>query len=198
MLLHDTAHLGHAHAARVSDELARWLVMVVAMMLPLQMDQASMVALRGFRARRGRAVAGFVVGYLLPWVILGLPVAWLTALPWSREPVLGLLAFGVAAAWVPTRMRAHALAACHRRPAPAPSGWRAHRDCIVFGAGIGVGCVGSCWALMLACALSGHRLPIMLGGAAVALAERRFFEPPTRLVGIATVALAASYGVWIR
>ncbi|MGH7297011.1 MAG: hypothetical protein ACRELB_18885, partial [Polyangiaceae bacterium] len=69
------------------------------------------------------------------------------------------------------------------------------RDCLRYGVAIGGACLVTCGPLMLGCALTGHALPAMLAGAAIAAKERRSFRPPVRSVALATVALAAGYGV---
>ena len=53
----------------------RWLLMVVAMMLPLMLPSVRWTAERSFRARERRAMAGYLLGYLAPWAILGVGVA---------------------------------------------------------------------------------------------------------------------------
>jgi hypothetical protein len=72
-------------------------------------------------------------------------------------------------------------------------GWRADRDCMRYGCVIGGACAATCWPLMLACTLTGHALPAMLGGAAVGAVERLSFRPLVRRVLGGTAALAAGY-----
>jgi hypothetical protein len=167
-----------------------WMLMVVAMMVPVQLDAVRHAAFRSLPERRHCAMALFFVGYLAPWAALGLAAAWLCTLPWARGPWAAPAAFVVAAVWAMTAWRWRAVLACHRRVPLAPYGWRADVHCLRFGGLVGGACVGSCWATMLGCALSGHALPIMVGGAAIAAIERASFRVPVRAAAIATLGLA--------
>jgi predicted metal-binding membrane protein len=168
-------------------------LMLGAMMLPLVLNPLRTTAFRSLRIRRHRSMALFLAGYLAPWIACGLPVAWIRGFPWVHTPMATAGAFALAALWVPTPMHARALVACHRTMPLAPRGARADRDCLHFGVVIGGACMVSCWALMLACAVSGHSLAAMIGGAAIGACERFSYRPPLRTVLAGTWALAAGY-----
>jgi predicted metal-binding membrane protein len=57
--------------------LGTWLVMTVAMMVPLTVASIRTTAARSLWSRRERAVAGFLLGYLGPWLIAGMAVTML-------------------------------------------------------------------------------------------------------------------------
>jgi predicted metal-binding membrane protein len=153
-----------------------WVVMTVAMMLPLVGPMLRQVAARSFAARQWRAVAEFVTGYLTIWTLLGaLLVAIVAAGPVDLRdgwfvPASGFL---IAAVWQCTAAKHIALLRCHRTMPLSPWGWRADRDCLRFGLAHGKDCAVSCWAMMLACMLASHGLLAMACAQAIVLHERR-------------------------
>jgi predicted metal-binding membrane protein len=177
-----------------------WLLMVVAMMLPLVLFSIRLTAARSLWRRRHRAIGGFLVGYMIPWLIVGSGVAaldvalgldrWLQLVPW-----LGGIGFGVAAIWQLAPVRSRALVACHRTVPIAPHGWRADRDCLRFGWLSGVQCAISCWALMVACVLAGHNLTAMLCATLIGGAERYFVRPGQRVTFSPLLGIALAYGI---
>ena len=173
------------HGARLTN----WIVMTVAMMLPLVIGPARFVAERSLWRRRHRAIAGFLIGYLAMWVFVGIAVSFL-----EPGPVPAAVAFAVAGVWQLTRTKRVAMAACHRAMPLAPHGWRADRDCIGYGLMVGTYCVVSCWALMLACALMGHHLVAMAGISAFLYADR--YMRPRRLL-FSAILFAAAVGVLV-
>jgi predicted metal-binding membrane protein len=197
MIGHARAHAacGLSHPMTPAEELAAWLLMVVAMMFPAVAHAVRTTAFASLWRRRHRATAGFLIGYLAPWAVAGVAVAVaaLRSAPWARAAAAPAAAFLLAALWQVTPVHAAARAACHRRLPLAPDGWRADRDCLRFGHMIGVNCLLRCWPLMLACALAAHGSVAMLGGSALGILERRTFRHPTgRLVG-GTLLIAAYY-----
>ena len=112
----------------------------------------SLTARRSLWYRRDRAIGGFLVSYLGPWLLIGLfasaPAAALSLDGRSYLPALAALGFAVAAAWQLTPIRRRALWSCHRTAPLAPHGWRADRDCIRYGWEIGRSGLVSCWAMM--------------------------------------------------
>jgi predicted metal-binding membrane protein len=157
--------------------LRHWLVMTGAMMLPMTAMALRHVAFRSFRRRRMRAMAGFLAGYVLLWAAIA-PLYLLAGLG-ARIVTGGLIlpalgaALVLAAAWQSTATKRLALRQCHRKVPLTPSGWRADRDCVVFGLAHGRACVTSCWALMLIPVAAGHPPALMLLVSLVALCERQ-------------------------
>lgn len=196
MIPHAVAHAGHTHhVLRFEQELASWLLMVVAMMLPLVGDQVRFVAFKSYRFRRHRAIAGFLVGYLLVWGLAGVPVAALRGTLWARDPFVVAGAFGAAALWALLPMVRSAHAAHHRTAPLVPTGWRADLSSFGHGVTISVPCVVTCWPLMIACALTGHSAIAMVGGAAIGWVQRRAFWPRPRFVAVATVIIGGVHGL---
>jgi predicted metal-binding membrane protein len=173
-----------------------WLLMVLAMMVPLVRFGVRVAAARSLWRRRDRAIGGFLIGYLSPWPIAGVGVValdvTLAGTP-GLQPWLTGAGFAVAAGWQLTSFKARALRACHQSIPLAPHGWRADRDCVRFGWLNGTHCLVSCWALMLACVLAGHSLTAMLCATVVGLAERYVVQPRQQgrtfspLLGVALV-----------
>jgi predicted metal-binding membrane protein len=173
----------HAPAAR-SDALlpaatiafVQWLLMVVAMMVPLSVGAIRTTAARSLWRRRHRAIAAFLAGFLVPWAIagLGISIAVAASMPDDARAIGAVTALAVALAawWQRSPAKRRALMACHGTRPLAPAGWGAVRDGVGFGASIGTHCLISCWPLMLACAVSGHHPLVMVGAAALGVAER--------------------------
>jgi hypothetical protein len=195
LVAHGLAAGRHAHCAGTSlgQEWTRWMLMVAAMMVPLNLHSVRQAAFRSLRGRRHRAVGVFLLGYLAPWAALGLAEALASRLPLPRG-LAGVAGFVAAAVWMTTPVYARAVVACHRIVPLAPRGWRADADCLRFGASVGGACLLACWASMTACALSGHSLPAMLGGAAIGAIERTSFRLRARRTAVAMLGLAIAVG----
>ena len=197
----------HAHAATAASvggpasawaaETLDWSLMVVAMMLPLVLPSVRVTAARSLWPRRHRAIGGFLVGYLSPWLLVGLATSLLVVAlgldRWLGLPLAGAVGFALAAAWQVTPAKGRALRSCDRTAPLAPRGWRADRDCVRYGWMIGGRCLVSCWALMLACVLGGHGLAAMAGASVVGAAERYTTRPDERLTSGLLVGLALTY-----
>jgi predicted metal-binding membrane protein len=177
----------------------QWSLMVVAMMLPLVVPAIRSTARRSLWYRRNRAICGFLVGYVTPWLALGLAT-------WAIVGAIGLedrhgsralaaMGFGVAAAWQVTPVRLRAVWSCHRTAPLAPEGWRAGRDCLRYGWDIGERCVVSCWAMMLACVLAGHSLLSMTCVGVLGAVERYRPRPRQLVLTGVLVGLAVGYAV---
>jgi predicted metal-binding membrane protein len=195
MLDHCWQHGRHGihHWMTFPEELQHWVLMIAAMMLPLILDAVQWTAGSSLWRRRHRAIAGFLVGYLAPWLAVGVVAAGLREQAWTHAYAVAAVALALAAVWQLTPMHRRGLTGCHRRRPLAPVGWRADRDCLRFGSVIGVACVVSCWPLMLGCALTGHGLTAMTGGMAIGWVERRSFRPRPRAAAAAALALSGYY-----
>jgi len=180
---------------------AHWQLMVVAMMLPVVVPSLRVAAFRSYWRRRHRAIAGFLAGYLGVWALAGLAVCLLLAAApgltrgWPAAAVAG--AFLLAAGWQWTGVKRRALVTCHRTTPLAPGGWRADRDCVVFGWRIGGSCCLSCWPLMLACTLAGHSSLALLACGWIGWVERYSWRPNARLLSAAMMALAVVFA-WLE
>ncbi|MFN7144383.1 MAG: DUF2182 domain-containing protein, partial [Myxococcota bacterium] len=117
------------HTASFADDWGAWMRMVLAMMLPLMAGSVRWTAERSFRSRQGRAMAGYVLGYLAPWAALGGVVAWLLGQP-GVDRSHAALVFAIASAWSATPLYTRLVGESHRTIPLAPRGWRADRDCV--------------------------------------------------------------------
>lgn len=181
------------HQLSAASDARDFLLMIVAMMLPAMGESMRWVAARSFRSRRRRAVAGYVVGYLAPWLLVALGVAWLRGHRWAHASRLPAEVFLAAALWSATPLYRWLITASHRTIPLAPLGVRADLDCLRFALAQSVPCAAACGPLMVACALTGHGVIAMLGGTVLGLLERRSFRPRPWLVPVGCLALAAWY-----
>lgn len=199
-------HLTHGHGlamASAGQPLAwataslDWLLMIVAMMVPLVVAPIRTTAARSLWSRRHRAIGGFLVGYLGAWTLMGLAASGLVAVLGVREslplPAAAALGFLGAALWQLNPIRDGAVRRCHRTMPLAPSGWRADRDCLCYGWRIGCRCLVSCGALMTACLLASHGMLAMAAAAAVGAAERYAPRADRRLAALAIAGIALAY-----
>jgi predicted metal-binding membrane protein len=156
-------HGGHAHGSVAAPALplVATALMVVAMMVPLCLPAARYVALTSYRARRHRAQAAFLAGYVAVW--LGVAAALhlvVRGVSDATTPAAALgTAFALAAAWQLSPAQRRAVRRCRRTASLASEGWRASADCIRFGMTSAALCSATCWALMAAATAAGHALP---------------------------------------
>jgi predicted metal-binding membrane protein len=200
----DLGRLGELHAAAhrsapVLSDAAGWILMSVAMMVPVALPVVRVHALRALWARRQRTVALFLAGQLAVWTVFG-------AVAYALMPAIGVdrgagtplsLMLVAAALWqlVPAKWRS--VRACHRITPLPPRGRRADVACARAGAVYGLRCVTSCWAVMLAMIVAGHtQLGLMALLAALVAVERLAVRPARLAVPIAaTLAFAAAFAI---
>lgn len=186
-------------------DLLDWTLMILAMMLPLVFAHLRVAAARSLWSRRQRAIVAFLCGYAAIGLVAGLAcvavvgAAGIAGLHAANSPPAVAAAFALAAAWQFSSVKRRALTACHRTMPLAPRGWRANRDCVHYGWSIGGRCLVSCAGLMLACVVTGHSLPAMMGATGVAVAERVSARADAwitsallALIAVAQLAVAAS------
>ncbi|WP_308419122.1 copper chaperone [Silvimonas terrae] len=146
------------------------LLMLLAMMSPRWLPALRHVAFRSLRQRRGRAMSVFVLGWLLPWLLAGLPLwAWQGVIALPTAALVALFAGAVLWQGLPARKRV--LLRCHRTQPLAPGGWRAQSDCLRFGIRQGVDCLLTCGPLMLALSLAPPARGLMPAASALLAAE---------------------------
>jgi predicted metal-binding membrane protein len=174
------AALHHHHPGAgpgVLAQLPAWMLMTLAMMLPVALPGFNYVAHNSLRTRQRRAMGLFLAGFLAPWLPLGVAAAAayglaVDRLGVGRQVVLwGSLA--AAAAWQLTRTKRRALLACARTVPLPPRGARADVACLRFGWLHAWRCLRSCWAVMLVMVPAGHGLAWMAVITGVVLAEQR-------------------------
>lgn len=188
------AWLGHAHLLEgrfpipvvLSSFMGGWLVMLIAMMLPML-------------PRQRRASAGFVAGFLWMWTAFGLAAllfdagihwsvdhsSWLRLHAWMIQA--GLLAS--AGGYQLTSAKRHFLRRCLEPVAAGGivDGWMA--------GGVSVGC---CWALMLTAFAAGMTQVGWMVGLTLAMVSEREtqrWDYGAPLVGIVLLALAAGLAI---
>ncbi len=180
--------------------LGAWALMVAAMMLPLTIGPLRAVAERSLWRRRQRALVEYLAGFAGVWLVAGVALlglrAALVALGWmpAQVPAWALASgLALAATWQLTPYKRRALRACHRTVPLAPSGWRALRDCVAYGARGALSCLVSCGPAMLALVLGGGSLVAMLAVSAVVLGECYALREHARAsaAALALLALAA-------
>jgi predicted metal-binding membrane protein len=151
--------------ASVSVWAGMWVVMLVAMMLPLMSAPIRHVLDRSLAARRARSVLLFLAGYGALWLGAGVGLAAATeAVRASAQPLaMGVLAVLGVLIWQVSPWKQACLNRLHAHPALAAFGTRADRDALRFGVAHGFWCAGSCWGLMLLPLLvpSGHGVAML-------------------------------------
>jgi predicted metal-binding membrane protein len=183
-----------------------WTLMMAAMMLPAVGVTGSIYA-RTIRTRRAARLAAFVGGYLLVWVVTGMPALGLAALAGrlaaDQPGVAHGLAVGVFAAagfYQLSPLKDRCLARC-RSPFGLLMRYGSYRGRfrdLRVGLHHGAYCLGCCWALMaLLVAVGVMNLVAMVAVAALVVTEKLAARGPAvgRLAGVALLALAV-IAVW--
>jgi predicted metal-binding membrane protein len=129
-----------------------WMLMLVAMMVPMLVGSIYYIYSTSFTRLRNRLIALCVIGYLAVWMGAGAPLtaAAITAKALAPDSWwLAIIVGGIAVVWQATPIKQTCLNRCHRQGPIAAFGPVAHWDAFCLGVERGVWCVGSCWALML-------------------------------------------------
>jgi Predicted metal-binding integral membrane protein (DUF2182) len=206
---HSAGVAPHQHAASTGTNglppLIWWVVMVIAMMVPLTLLAARTVAFNSLWRRRHRAVAIFLLTYIMSWVAVAAVMAlarrvgesW-SGVAWHDAPVAVASALLGAAAWQLTPWKRRTLRASHRTMPLAPRGWHADRDCVRWGLVTARGCTGSCWPVMLIMTLT-HHIGVMAALTGLSLIDRYSLRPRLApgaavLAGLAVVTLTGTAG----
>lgn len=184
----------HGHGtdvtAAVIAGLPHWSVMTVAMMLPIALPAVRHVGRNSLRRRRRRAMAAFLLGYLMVWLLFG--AAALALADAVRPAAVGLLA--LAALWPFTLWHRRMRAGCHRTLPLPPSGFAATRADIRFGLQHGVYCTVSCAPAMLAMAALLHNGVLPMLATTVLLTAARFL--PARYLRVPLPLLRRWRSAW--
>jgi predicted metal-binding membrane protein len=103
----------------------------------------------------------------------------------SRGPAMAggaslAAALALAAGWQLTPAKNRALGDCHRPSPLPPRGWRATAGVIRFGLWSGFACLRSCWAMMIAMAVTSSMAIIWMAGITGIVMVERFAQRPHR------------------
>lgn len=183
------------HHMSFLEELVHWLLMVYAMMIPATARELRAASFASPWSRRHRSIAGVLTGYTLVWFVAGVPVAAARGDHLMHSSAAPMAFFAIAAIWQFIPLRAFAMVACHREPIPAPAGWTADRDCVMYGMDIGMPCVLSGWPLMTACAFSGHAFVAMVACTLLTVVERRSYRPRPGWPALGAAAFSIVYAM---
>ena len=198
--MHD-AHLGPDHsAAGVVAGLPGWLLMVVAMMVPVTLPAVRYVGLNSVRRRRQRAMALYTAVYVGTWALLGITALGIDHLLRAHlglgDRLLLVLALLAAAGWQLTRAKRRALFACGQTVPLPPFGRRADAGCARYALLHARRCIQSCWAIMLVMVAVGHsNLAWMVALTALVVAEeltvrgRALTRPAAAVLVLAAAAI---------
>jgi predicted metal-binding membrane protein len=187
-------------AAGAIGGLSGWVLMVVAMMVPVTLPAVRYVGLNSVRRRRQRAMALYTAVYVGAWALLGVTVLGVDHLLRVHlglgDRVLLVLALLAAAGWQLTRAKRRALFACGRTVPLPPLGRRADAACARFALVHALRCMQSCWALMLVMVAVGHSSLVWMGAlTALVVAEeltvrwRWVTRPAAALLAVAAGAV---------
>ena len=180
--------------------LGGWLVMVLAMMLPLMIIPVRATAFGSLWYRRHRAIVSLLGGYLAIWLMADVVYLLFRAMLQkfdatnSRWIIAGV--FFIAAGWQLTGQKRRFSVACHRIRPLAPVGWLAHRDCLRFGAELGIDCVGNCGLLMLAAMFSPWHQTMMVTATILLMYERYSVRPKYRSIALAICFMGVLHLIW--
>jgi predicted metal-binding membrane protein len=130
-----------------------WIVMIVAMMMPLVSPQVAHVWRSSLPARRYPATIVMLAGYLSCWLLAGaliLPIVVFLSiiLPGQLSALAAVVVF--ASIWSASPWAQRARNRCHAVSRIRPFGANAYIDSARLGISTGRACVVSCWPWMLA------------------------------------------------
>lgn len=175
-----------------------WLLMVVAMMGPVMVPRVRHVAQCCVGRARTRAIAETLTGALLIWTAVGVLVVGLLTVSPLLDARDSPVAFGVAwllvVGWQLSASKLSALARCHA--IRIPRGMTDGRGRLTAGVAYSGWCVVSCGPAMVAMALTGHPLVLMIVLTIGLTAERVAHRPVRAARRLATgIAVAAAVTV---
>jgi predicted metal-binding membrane protein len=190
LLLVDAARSARP-GARVEDRASwlgswsGWMLMVLAMMLPVLAPQARQVAMRSLWQRRHRAVVGYLAAYLAVWAVAGVAVVGALHGVGQPHPPPGVTAAALAGAalWQASPPRRRIMRRCGSVRLGAAQGFAADRDCVAAGGRTGLRCALTCGPVMVAMATGHHYPGLMAGLLALLLTERARGPNPDRRAG---------------
>jgi len=194
---HEAAGAAPLATASLAAGAPMWALMAAAMMVPTAMPAVQHAALTSLYWRRRRAAFEFLAVFVGLWTAFSmLALGPLMTLEPAASPLALPIALAAAALWQLTPLKLRALRACHRsRPLP-PRGWRASAGVADFALRNGAACLASCWAMMIAAAVSGPGRLLWMGALTAAITVEKLAEKPrTACRRLAALLAAAAAGV---
>jgi predicted metal-binding membrane protein len=190
--------MGGARATAILADLPAWVLMVVAMMVPVSLRAVGYVGLNSIRGRRIRAMSLYLAVYVGAWSVFGLVVLGVEQLLRAKVAIDGrsllTVALAAAAGWQLTRFKLRALYACGRTVPLPPVGLRADAGCARFALVHAARCMRSCWALMVAMTLVGHWSVLWMAAFTGVVAVEELTLVGRRLLCLSAVAFALAAG----
>ncbi|MAX78766.1 MAG: hypothetical protein CL843_01140 [Crocinitomicaceae bacterium] len=175
-----------------------WMLMVIAMMFPLLNTQVKHTGFSVQRTQRTRAITTFIIGYMALWFVLGilfsLAIAVLELLLGNVHSLVGqLLPAGVfllaaTLTWHPKRVEW--MAACKFTMPLHLSGWKLHKDTLLYGWRKGLVCARICWIPMMGLMLMHHQLLLMFMVTLLLIYERYLIPHESKTVGYTWAGIA--------
>ncbi len=166
------------------DRWSHWLLMVLAMMLPIAGRTIRTVGLRSVWSRRHWATGSFVLGYVALSGALGAVLVTVVLVGGLDHDATDLLVVSLllAAAWQGSVPRRRLVRRCASLRLGVATGLAGDGDCARAGMRSGTRCLLECWPAMIAMALS-QSLLLMAGLTVVLLTERMRGANPQRRAG---------------
>jgi predicted metal-binding membrane protein len=165
-------------------------------MPPTALPAVRHVAANTLRRRRPRAMAGFAAVYVAIWVAFGAVVV-AAAPAWAGldRTTAAAGALALAAVWQLTPFKLRALRDCHRPSPLPPTGRRATAGMVRFAVRNGGACVRSCWAMMLAMAVTATATTFWMVAITGLVLVEKLAPKPRQATRTAAVALALGAAV---
>jgi predicted metal-binding membrane protein len=184
--------------ATIPGNLLHWMIMVIAMMFPLLREPTRHCAFSVRRKDRHNSIIWFLTGYAILWAVAGLLFILLPPLVQSiigQQPPLvnGLIkasGFLLAAVLSCLPTRPITMMKCHRTMPIRINGREMHRDSLLYGLKMGVGCLSICWPVMAALVIAGHDIVLMYTVTVMLLVERYWLPHTSRVPAYAWGAVA--------
>jgi predicted metal-binding membrane protein len=190
-------HTGPGYSSRPAAA-GGWLLMVVAMMGPVMVPRVRYVARCCVGQGRTRVIAQTLAGALVVWTAVGLLVVGIGVVAESMDAAEAPVGFSVVwllvAWWQLSASKASALARC--RAIPVPRGRADGRGRLTAGVAYAGWCVVSCGPAMVAMAMTGHPLLLMVV-LTVGLTAERVTRQPSRVTRRLAAWICGSAAVWL-
>jgi hypothetical protein len=162
-----------------------WMLMILAMMLPVIAPQARQVGMRSLWQRRHRAMLAYLLGYLSFWFALGVVVVGALHGLHTPHPPSGAIVFALlgAAFWQCSPLRRRMLRRCSSVRIGAAQGLAADCGCVSAGWRAGRLCSLACGPIMLVMAIGHDYLALMAGLLVLLITERARGPNPMQRAG---------------